>query len=96
MENSQDLAIPGPRDLAATLRKDHPDLPEIWEGGPSKNPAAKSMAKRISDDLQLGHDVPIYKLQWFQGYGKACIRKRRTTIIEEEEEGRATSVILTV
>lgn len=74
------------RDLAATLRKEYPQLPEIWEGGPSRNSAAKSMALRIQQDIKDGVELPTHKLEWIQVYSKALIRRRRTTIIEEEEE----------
>jgi len=84
MENSTELVVPSPRDLATTLRKAHPELPEIWEGGPSKNPAAKAIAFRIGQDLKKGIDVSSSRLEWFHMYSKAMIRKR-TTIIQEEE-----------
>lgn len=84
MDNSGELVISSPRDLAATLRKQLPELPEIWEGGPSKNPAAKALAYRVTQDIKKGIEVSVLKLEWFQLYSKAMVR-RRTTIIEEEE-----------
>ena len=84
MEDKGELLPIGPRDLAATLRKQYPELPEIWEGGPSKNPAAKALAYRIQQDYKKGIDVSVFKLEWFHVYSKAMVR-RRTTIIEEEE-----------
>jgi hypothetical protein len=84
-----------PNDLATDLRRLHPTLPQIWEGGRGRNPAARVFAMRVGRYLKEGRDVPLHELQWFERYGQALVRRKKVTIEEEElfqiEDGKISN-----
>jgi len=83
-DSNGDVEVYRPRDLAADLRKINQSLPEIWEGGPSKNVAAKSLYYRINEDFKRGIEPSPVKMEWYSIYTNATLRKKTSISITEE------------